>query len=128
MEDCDEPKLIETLAGLRVISISAGGWHSAVVTDQVNIFTFYFFSQILINALSDDFLFQGDLYTWGWNKHGDLGHPQVQNISAVPTIVDFYEDHGKTVELNIVKAQCGNNFTICRTGRDFFIVIRKKNN
>lgn len=35
LEDCDEPKLIEALAGLKVVQISASGWHSAVVTNQV---------------------------------------------------------------------------------------------
>lgn len=35
LEDCDNPRLIEALAGLKVTQISAGGWHSAVVTDQV---------------------------------------------------------------------------------------------
>lgn len=35
LEDCDNPRLIEALAGLRIVRISAGGWHSAVVTDQV---------------------------------------------------------------------------------------------
>lgn len=38
LEDCDNPRLIEALAGLRVVHISAGGWHSAVVTDQVRKF------------------------------------------------------------------------------------------
>lgn len=37
LEDCDIPKLVEALAGLKVVQISAGGWHSAVVTDQVSI-------------------------------------------------------------------------------------------
>jgi len=36
LENCDNPKLIEALAGLKVVQISAGGWHTAVVTDQVS--------------------------------------------------------------------------------------------
>ena len=36
LEDCDEPKLVEALAGLKVKQISAGGWHSAVITSEVN--------------------------------------------------------------------------------------------
>ena len=35
LEDCDEPRLIEALAGLRVTLISAGGWCSAVITNEV---------------------------------------------------------------------------------------------
>jgi alpha-tubulin suppressor-like RCC1 family protein len=40
LEDCDEPKLVEAIAGLKVVQISAGGWHNAVITNQVrkNIF------------------------------------------------------------------------------------------
>lgn len=37
LENCDDPKLIEALAGLKIVQISAGGWHSAAVTDQVGI-------------------------------------------------------------------------------------------
>lgn len=36
LEDCDDPRIIDALAGLKVIQISANGWHSAVVTDQVH--------------------------------------------------------------------------------------------
>ncbi|KAJ8686755.1 hypothetical protein QAD02_022549 [Eretmocerus hayati] len=91
LEDCDEPKLIEAIAGLKVVQISAAGWHSAVVTDQ------------------------GDLYTWGWNNQGQIGHPNIQNVVAVPTIVDFIDSNQKTVELSICQVQCGNSFTICQT-------------
>ncbi|XP_003426495.1 RCC1 domain-containing protein 1 [Nasonia vitripennis] len=94
LEDCDEPKLIEALAGLKIVQISSGGWHSAVVTDQ------------------------GDLYTWGWNNQGQLGHPDVENVVAVPKIVDFIDETEETVEINIKKAQCGSAFTICMTDSD----------
>lgn len=36
LEDCDEPRLIEALAGLGVSQISASGWCSAAVTDEVS--------------------------------------------------------------------------------------------
>lgn len=36
LEDCDNPKIIDALAGIKVTQISAAGWHTAVVTDQVN--------------------------------------------------------------------------------------------
>jgi len=42
---------VDALAGLRVMLIAAGGWHSAAVTEC------------------------GDLYTWGWNQSGQLGFP-----------------------------------------------------
>ncbi|XP_023245825.1 ultraviolet-B receptor UVR8 [Copidosoma floridanum] len=96
LEDCDEPKLIEALAGLKVLQITASGWHSAVVTDQ------------------------GDLYTWGWNNRGQLGLPDVENVTAVPTLVDFKSQTGQSIEINIKKVQCGNAFTICRTDNGDF--------
>lgn len=59
---------------------------------------------------------QGDLYTWGWNNQGQLGHPNVENVVAVPKIVDFIDETEETVEIIIKKAQCGSAFTICMTG------------
>ncbi|XP_034179217.2 RCC1 domain-containing protein 1 isoform X2 [Osmia lignaria lignaria] len=90
LEDCDNPKLIEALAGIRVVQISAAGSHSAVVTEQ------------------------GDLYTWGWNTNGELGLPnQESKVVAVPTLVDFTDDQNKNAEAFVKKVECGNNFTIC---------------
>lgn len=43
------PSLVEPLAGIKIISISAGGWHSAAVSSF------------------------GDVYLWGFNSHGQLG-------------------------------------------------------
>jgi len=43
LENCDDPKLIEALAGLKIVQISAGGWHSSAVTDQVGIKTDYLY-------------------------------------------------------------------------------------
>ncbi|KDR22087.1 probable E3 ubiquitin-protein ligase HERC4 [Zootermopsis nevadensis] len=46
---------VDSLAGLRVTQVAAGGWHSAAVTEW------------------------GDLYTWGWNHSGQLGFPIGEN-------------------------------------------------
>ncbi|XP_015585366.1 RCC1 domain-containing protein 1 isoform X2 [Cephus cinctus] len=90
LEDCDNPKIIEALAGLKVVQISAAGWHSAVVTDQ------------------------GDLYTWGWNTIGELGiDTEDTKIFATPTIVDFKDGLGEILDSTVKKVQCGNVFTIC---------------
>lgn len=40
---------VDSLAGLRVMLVAAGGWHSSAITEC------------------------GDLYTWGWNQSGQLG-------------------------------------------------------
>ncbi|XP_076759449.1 RCC1 domain-containing protein 1 [Xylocopa sonorina] len=90
LEDCDNPVLVEALAGIKVVQISAAGWHTAVVTDQ------------------------GDLYTWGWNTNGELGLlSQESKVIAVPTLVDFTNEQNETVDLMVKRARCGNTFTIC---------------
>ncbi|VDP99972.1 unnamed protein product [Trichobilharzia regenti] len=78
-----ELTLIEALQILTVTQISAGHWHSACLT--------------------------GDVYTWGWNEHGQLGHKSlgVKNklgiisenerqscvsVLAIPTPVDFPDE------------------------------------
>ncbi|XP_061941866.1 E3 ISG15--protein ligase Herc6 isoform X3 [Apis cerana] len=97
LEDCDNPKLVEALAGIKVTQISAAGWHSAVVTNQ------------------------GDLYTWGWNTNGELGLTnQESKVIAVPTLIDFTNDKNESVEIFVEKAQCGNTFTICMTNDGTF--------
>lgn len=51
LESTEEPCEVNLLSGMNVVRIAAGGWHNAVITRD------------------------GDLYTWGWNKQGQLGHP-----------------------------------------------------
>jgi hypothetical protein len=47
----ENARQVDSLAGLHVTQVAAGGWHSAAVTEW------------------------GDLYTWGWNHWGQLGFP-----------------------------------------------------
>lgn len=92
LEDCDNPRIVDALAGIKVTQISAAGWHTAVVTDQ------------------------GDLYTWGWNTNGELGlTKQESKVVATPTLVDFTNDQDENIEVSVKKVQCGNTFTICMT-------------
>lgn len=56
------------------------------------------------------------MYTWGWNNQGQLGHPNIENVVAVPTLVDFANESQEIVEINVDEVQCGSTFTICRTG------------
>jgi len=62
------PHVIESLDGIRIKLIAAGGWHSMALTDD------------------------GDVYVWGWNNHGQLGvsskeHPTVD--MPLPLDIDF---------------------------------------
>uniref|UniRef100_A0A3Q0KHT7 Regulator of chromosome condensation-related n=1 Tax=Schistosoma mansoni TaxID=6183 RepID=A0A3Q0KHT7_SCHMA len=50
LTDRTELTMIEALQILTVTQIAAGNWHSVCLTDT------------------------GDVYTWGWNEHGQLGH------------------------------------------------------
>lgn len=102
VEDEDEPQLIEALAGLKMISIAAGGWHSC--------------------ALSKD----GDLYTWGWNGNGQLGigkDDQGENslgVMASPTVIDFPD-----AERTVLMVACGSRHTVSLLGE---IITYYKNN
>lgn len=47
---CDRPRVIESLRGVEVVDVAAGGAHSACITAS------------------------GELYTWGKGRYGRLGH------------------------------------------------------
>lgn len=92
MDDEIKPLLVEALAGLKIIKISAGGWHSC--------------------ALSED----GDLYTWGWNSNGQLGLPNLDGekpvtVQVVPLVVESFN-----VDLNITMVAAGNRHTFVLLG------------
>ncbi|XP_055321778.1 probable E3 ubiquitin-protein ligase HERC3 isoform X2 [Sitodiplosis mosellana] len=59
LESEDEPVLIEALAGIKVIDVATGGWHS-----------------VAVSAFND-------LYVWGWNVNGQLGLPLFQTFEAM---------------------------------------------
>ncbi|ELT94295.1 hypothetical protein CAPTEDRAFT_179088 [Capitella teleta] len=49
IESQTQPQKVAALEGMSMTSVSAGGWHSAALSDI------------------------GDIYTWGWNERGQLG-------------------------------------------------------
>ncbi|XP_039296337.1 uncharacterized protein LOC111057898 [Nilaparvata lugens] len=57
-----QPRLVETLANRRVVTVECGQYHSMALTDD------------------------GKLYTWGWGVHGQLGHGSVEDCHY-PTLV-----------------------------------------
>ncbi|XP_049277894.1 E3 ubiquitin-protein ligase HERC2 [Anopheles funestus] len=83
----DQPRIVEGLAGVKVIDIDAEGWHSAAVTSF------------------------GDLYTWGWNNQGQLGLQDSQHnehVVSLPQIVSFSND----VEVTVKRVHCGIGHTV----------------
>lgn len=91
LDDESSPRLVEAVAGIKIVEIAAGGWHSAAVSQD------------------------GDLYTWGWNGNGQLGlstssreQEKTVGIMATPHITDIQD----CPENNIIKLSCGTKHTI----------------
>lgn len=62
-----EPIVIEALDGIKVISVTCGRWHNLVLSES------------------------GDLYSWGWNAHKQLGHSSDLATIATPCLVEVNE-------------------------------------
>ncbi|RHZ85592.1 hypothetical protein Glove_63g70 [Diversispora epigaea] len=100
LDKSDKPKVIEFLQGLKITSIACGAWHSAVISDS------------------------GDLYTFGWNNLGRLGispppgnnNENNENTvnSAEPSLVEFQGDCNDDF-INVVKVACGSAHTVVLT-------------
>lgn len=60
------PTLIVALDGIVVKDIACGRWHCLALSEY------------------------GDVYSWGWNKHGQLGHSKQTPTVATPTLVEIY--------------------------------------
>ena len=92
----ETPKQIEALAGLKIIDIAAGSFHSIAISSF------------------------GDVYSWGWNTNRQLGLPKVakhtfknaserhQQVFTTPQVIDLEDD-----EEPIKAVFCGSkhNFT-----------------
>lgn len=66
IDQSPHPRIIPALANVRVVSISAGQYHSLAITSQ------------------------GKLYTWGWGVHGQLGLNTVEDMNE-PQLVKALE-------------------------------------
>ncbi|CAG8688915.1 16472_t:CDS:2, partial [Funneliformis mosseae] len=91
-DSLEKPMVIEFFQGLRVKKISCGGWHSAVITDS------------------------DDLYTFGWNHFGRLGifFEESSTVNcAEPSLVEFFGEDNE--ELNVLKVACGSAHTVVIT-------------
>ncbi|CAO1427149.1 unnamed protein product [Diamesa tonsa] len=94
------PTLIEALAGIKIIDIGAGGFHSTAVSAF------------------------GDLYCWGWNTNGQLGITRVtkltfenlptnhQVVFTLPQIVDIESENDQE---SVKRVYCGHKHTLVQT-------------
>ncbi|XP_058454526.1 E3 ubiquitin-protein ligase HERC2 [Malaya genurostris] len=86
----EQPKLIEALAGLKIVDIAAGGWHSGAISAF------------------------GDLFCWGWNSKGQLGQideqQQKASVFSLPQLVEISDGDGEDVSFEQV--YCGMCHTV----------------
>jgi len=78
-----QPSLVEALDGLVMKDIACGTWHC-----------------MALSAI-------GDVYSWGWNQHKQLGHSSSTNTVAMPTLVEMDTD--------IVSIDCGSRHSLALT-------------
>lgn len=96
----ENPKQIEGLAGLKIIDIGSGSYHSVAISSF------------------------GDAYSWGWNTNGQLGlHKITQNslenvwkseqqVFTTPQLIEFEDSDA------ISNVYCGAKHTLLRTDRN----------
>uniref|UniRef100_A0A2A4J9K9 Uncharacterized protein n=1 Tax=Heliothis virescens TaxID=7102 RepID=A0A2A4J9K9_HELVI len=88
----EEPTEVEALAGIKIIKISAGGWHSLALS------TF------------------GDVYAWGWNDTGQLGIKNDKENSnesySIPTVIDLFDEQNAEVIKNAKEIACGSRHSV----------------
>ncbi|XP_062185692.1 PH, RCC1 and FYVE domains-containing protein 1-like [Phragmites australis] len=89
-ESTSYPKEVESLKGLRTISVSCGVWHTAAVVEVI---------------ISQSNASSGKLFTWGDGDKYRLGHGDRSsklNPTCVPSLIDY----------NFHRAACGHTLTI----------------
>ncbi|XP_076940979.1 PH, RCC1 and FYVE domains-containing protein 1-like [Bidens hawaiensis] len=89
------PKEVESLSGLRTISVACGVWHTAAVVD-------------VIATQSSSNINSGKLFTWGDGDKNCLGHGDKEarlQPTCVPALIDY----------NFHKVACGHSLTVSLT-------------
>ena len=87
LESRSSLSLIEGIAGIKIKMISCGGWHCLVVSES------------------------GDMYSWGWNRHSQLGHSPTHSIVPDPTLIEEGVGEDQWVEY----VSCGSRHSACIT-------------
>ncbi|XP_048453850.1 E3 ubiquitin-protein ligase HERC2 [Rhincodon typus] len=86
---CDRPRVVESLRGIEVIDVAAGGAHSACITAA------------------------GELYTWGKGRYGRLGHGDSED-QLKPKLVEALQGY-RVID---VACGSGDAQTLCLTDDD----------
>ncbi|XP_031114509.1 ultraviolet-B receptor UVR8-like [Ipomoea triloba] len=86
-----QPIPVQGLLGLSLVDVAAGGWHSAALTEE------------------------GEVYGWGRGEHGRLGFGDDKSSKMVPQKVQLLSGE------NIVQISCGGTHSVAltRDGRMF---------
>lgn len=81
-----QPVLVRALAGIKMLSIACGHWHNLVLSEF------------------------GDIYSWGWNEHGQLGHSTDTPVVAIPTLIELPQ--GDQEDVNFMSIGCGERHSV----------------
>ncbi|XP_050146441.1 PH, RCC1 and FYVE domains-containing protein 1-like isoform X2 [Malus sylvestris] len=91
-ENVPYPREVESLSGLRTISVACGVWHTAAVVE-------------VIATQSSASISSGKLFTWGDGDKNRLGHGDKEarlKPTCVPALIDY----------NFHKIACGHSLTV----------------
>lgn len=90
------PREVESLKGLKTVSVSCGVWHSAAVVE------------VMVGSGGSSICSSGKLFTWGDGDKGRLGHGDKEQ-KLVPTCVAVLVEH------NFRQVACGHSLTVALT-------------
>ena len=84
-----EPCIVEALAGIKIDDIACGHWHSLALSVY------------------------GDVYSWGWNEHGQLGQGLIDGkkpVVALPGLVEVCD-----LDTSFTSISCGHRHSAALT-------------
>jgi hypothetical protein len=81
-----QPTLVKALAGIKTLSIACGHWHNLALSEF------------------------GDVYSWGWNEHAQLGHSTDTPVVAIPTLIELPPEDQD--DMNFMSIGCGERHSV----------------
>lgn len=88
-----------------VTQISAGKWHTAVLTGRCQLLSQHYFPPCDLEG--------GDVYAWGWNRSGQLGHSAEGSACASLQDIPYPID----IDQEAVAVHCIDEMTLVRLGK-----------